>query len=52
MTTKENTLKPKQDSLYYEWNKNTDRLDVLWILETEDKYYEKTKSINVRAIMP
>lgn len=42
----------KQDTLVYEWNKEKDCLDVLWILETEDgKYYQKVKSINVKKVM-
>lgn len=45
-------LKPKQDNLFYEWNKETDKLDILWILEDEGKHYQKVKSINVRKIMP
>ena len=45
-------LKPKQDNLFYEWNKETDKLDIVWILETEDKFYQKKKSINIRKILP
>lgn len=45
-------LKPKQDNLFYEWNKETDKLDIFWILETDDgKFYQKKKSINVRKII-
>jgi hypothetical protein len=41
-------LKTKQDNLYWEWNKGTKKLDVTWILETEDgKFYQRTKSLNV-----
>lgn len=46
-------LKTKQDTLVYEYNPETDKLDILWILETEDgKFYQKTKSINFRKILP
>lgn len=49
----ENTLKTRQDNLIYEWNVETDKLDIVWILEAEDgTWYQKTKSINVRKIMP
>jgi len=42
----------RQDNLFYEWNKETDRLDILWILETSDgRFYQKTKSINVRKLL-
>lgn len=41
-------LKPKQDKLFWEFNTDTQKVDILWILETEDgKFYQKTKSINV-----
>lgn len=46
-------LKTKQDNLYCEFNTDTQLLDILWILETEDgKFYQKTKSINFRKILP
>lgn len=42
------TLKTKQDKLYWEFNQETQKLDVLWILETEDgKFYSKKKSLNI-----
>ena len=47
-----NTLETKQDTLVYEYNSDTDKLDILWILETEDgKFYQKEKSINIRKIL-
>lgn len=43
----ENTLKTKQDNLFWEFNTETQKIDILWILETEDgKYYQRVKSIN------
>ena len=40
-------LKPKQDNLFYEWNSKEDKLEVLWILETDEgKFYQNKKSIN------
>lgn len=40
-------LKTKQDNLYCEFNTDTQLLDILWILETEDgKFYQKKKSVN------
>lgn len=46
-------LELKQDNLYYELNKeDPDFLDILWILETEEgRFYQKTKSINIRKII-
>lgn len=41
-------LKIKQDNLYWEFNTDTQKIDIIWILETEDgKFYQKKKSINV-----
>jgi hypothetical protein len=43
----EKSLSLKQDNLYWEFNTETQKIDILWILETEDgKYYQKMKSIN------
>ena len=45
-------LKTKQDTLVYDYNKETDKLDILWLLETEDgRFYQKTKSINIRKLL-
>lgn len=46
-STKE-VLKTRQDNLYWEFNTETQKVDILWILETEDgEFYQKKKSINV-----
>jgi len=40
-------MKLKQDNLYWEFNTETQKIDILWILETEDgRFYQKMKSIN------
>ena len=40
-------LKLKQDNLYWEFNTDTQKVDICWILETEDGvFYQRTKSIN------
>lgn len=41
-------LKTRQDNLYWEFNTETQKVDILWILEIEGVgFYQKKKSINV-----
>lgn len=40
-------MKILQDNLYWEFNTETQKIDILWILEIEGVgFYQKTKSIN------
>lgn len=45
-------LKLRQDNLYHEWNPETGRLDILWLLQLEDgRFYQNTKSINLKPYL-
>ena len=43
-------MKIKQDNLYHEFNPETQKIDILWILETEEGFYQKVKSIHPLGI--